>query len=229
MSFVLRLRSPFIHFSWYPFSLLNLSSQAGRAASLITPRSLHAILAQSLHPDLGLHSRCPVPSPASSAYSTLVACLASITLSSDRPLNLRHAPGQSSSRKTMSCGLSRTALFHRPLGLNNPFKQMLKSTQVKSDNFDQQRGMQTLEEEILSYLYILNRKYGVDSVPLARLCYRMERHVRAVKPAVVILLARGFLNIHHQGDRASCAISRKGIDFVENMGLVKIRDWVVEA
>jgi len=76
--------------------------------------------------------------------------------------------------------------------------------------------MQTLEEGILSYLYILKGKYGVDSVSLAGICYRMEHHLRAVKPAMVVLVARGFLNIHHQGDEASYAIHRVAQSFELN-------------
>ena len=77
-------------------------------------------------------------------------------------------------------------------------------------------------------LHALQKKYAVDSVSLARLCYKMERHIRAVKPAVDVLVAKGLLEAHHQGDKISYAISDKGIEFVEYKGLVQIRNWVVE-
>jgi predicted transcriptional regulator len=97
-----------------------------------------------------------------------------------------------------------------------------------SDIVMQKWKMPFLENDILCYLYVLKMKYGVDSASLARLCYKMERHVSVVKPAIVILIARGILNIQHQGDKVTYAISREGIDFIENNGMVKIRNWIVE-
>jgi len=88
--------------------------------------------------------------------------------------------------------------------------------------------MQPFEEQILGYVYILKRKYWADSVSLAKICYAMQRHVRAVKPAVNALIAKGLLKKQYEGAGVGYAISRKGIDLIEKNGLVKIRDWVVE-
>lgn len=88
--------------------------------------------------------------------------------------------------------------------------------------------MQPLEEQILGYVYILKRKYEVDSVSLSRLCYKMQRHTRVVKPVVDILLARGLLKPHYEGDKNGFAISEEGIEYIEYKGIVKIRNWVVE-
>jgi len=88
--------------------------------------------------------------------------------------------------------------------------------------------MKPLEEQILEYVYILRRKYWTESISLAKICYAMERYVRAVKPAVNDLIARGLLERRYKGAGVGYAISRKGIDLIEKNGLVKIRDWVVE-
>ena len=88
--------------------------------------------------------------------------------------------------------------------------------------------MKPLEEQILEYVYILRMKYWAESVSLAKICYAMERHVRAVKPAVNVLVAKGLLERRYEGAGVGYAISRKGIDLIEKNGLVKIRNWVVE-
>jgi len=63
----------------------------------------------------------------------------------------------------------------------------------------------------------------ITSVSLARLYYKMQLYVRAVKPAADVLVAKGFLNRHHIGDKVSYAILQEGINFVEFKNLVKIR------
>jgi len=52
----------------------------------------------------------------------------------------------------------------------------------------------------------------------------MERHVRAVKPAVNDLISKGLLEERYGGAGVGYAISRKGIDLIEKNGLVKIRN-----
>ena len=89
--------------------------------------------------------------------------------------------------------------------------------------------MKPLEEEILEYAYVMKMKYWADSISLAKISYKMQRHVRAVKSAVNDLIAKGLLERRYEGASLSYTISRKGIDLIEKNGLVKIRDWVTEA
>jgi len=77
--------------------------------------------------------------------------------------------------------------------------------------------MQPLEEQILGYVYILKRKYWANSVSLAKICYAMERHVRAVKPAVNDLISKGLLEERYEGAGVRYTISRKGIDLIKGM------------
>lgn len=88
--------------------------------------------------------------------------------------------------------------------------------------------MQSLEDQILGYVYVIRKKYRIDSISLAKLCYKMQRHVRAMKPAADILVAMGLLNARNQGSKVSYAISEEGIKYVENKGLIKIRKWATE-
>lgn len=85
--------------------------------------------------------------------------------------------------------------------------------------------MQSLEDQILGYAYVIYKKYHIDSVSLARLCYKTQCHVRMVKPVINVLVAKGLLS--HRGN-VNYAISYEGIKYVENKSLVKIRNWVIE-
>jgi len=63
---------------------------------------------------------------------------------------------------------------------------------------------------------------------MTKIVYAMQRHVRAVKPAVNDLIAKGLLEERYEGAGVGYAISRKGIDLIEKNGLVTIRDWVTD-
>jgi len=50
---------------------------------------------------------------------------------------------------------------------------------------------------------------------LAKICYAVERHVRAVKRVVDVLISKGLLEEQYEDAYVRYAISRKGIDFIE--------------
>jgi len=56
----------------------------------------------------------------------------------------------------------------------------------------------------------------------------MQRQIRAVRPAVNVLVGRGLLKTQNECGKVGYAISEKGIEYVEFRGIVKIRNWVVE-
>jgi len=87
--------------------------------------------------------------------------------------------------------------------------------------------MQSLEDRILDYIYYLNMKYYVDSISLARLCYKMQRSVIAVKSDLDSLVAKGLLDEYNQGDVVSYTISKEGIDYVKRKSLMRIGNLMV--
>ena len=87
--------------------------------------------------------------------------------------------------------------------------------------------MEPLRSQILSYIYIMKQKYDVESVSLAKLCYKVRRHVSIVRVEADGLAYNGLLDkFKDEKGKVRYSISILGIRYVNNKGIITMRDWV---
>jgi hypothetical protein len=87
--------------------------------------------------------------------------------------------------------------------------------------------MERLRDDIIRYVYAMKDKYNVGSVSLTRLCYRMQKHIKWVGVAAETLSDIGYLDkLKDEMGQVTYSISDLGVKYVENSGLVNLRNWM---